>query len=753
MAILGILSGLPFLFFWRIVSLNLADRQTFARGDFLGQYYPLRLFVAEQLGKGHFPLWDPYLYGGQPALADIQSAVLYPVNLLAALILRGAHFSVTSLEVQVILHFSLAACFTYLFVRRLTRSRFAGCVAALAYTFGGYMTSFPVRQMTMLGVGVWLPLILLFLDVGLERVAGADRRRALAWLLPLVGAGLAFGFSILGGHPQTSLYVTYLVAAYLVFRLATIKLEPTRWGGRSNAWARLRLALPFLLVPLIGLAVAAVQLLPTLEFIKYSTRSELDYASVSWGLPLQELVSLLYPGYSGNSPQYLGILPMILIAAALLLPTRFRDRAFWAGVAVVSLLLSFGGNTFLFNFFYVFVPGFASVRDQERVIFLFAFSLAVLAGYGACGLASLSRTGGRTGVDRLQRGVVRFTVALGVLTALFLYGWTKGQAGADHGGIFTSTLHHHIFALLLLGAAILWLAQRPSSDAGRGLWKLAAIGLITLNLFSVNWEFHLHDLPAGGYFPQTSTVSFLKQVIQSNPEPVRISSAGLLPGGSSAGAVYGFRDITGNSPLHLAAFDEFQTRMGEWRFWQLMNVRYVMDKRDIDGPGLRRLHQEGDVKVYEVTDPFPPAWVAHQVQLGQDDEQSFTLLNAPDVDLRRTAILAQPPDPAPAPGEDSAVQVLEWTSDRQVVQADAATPGVLVFSEVFYPGWQATVDGRPAALLRADGILRAVALPSGSHRVEVRYAPLSLTLGYWISIVAAVGSILALVVGWRVSAP
>jgi hypothetical protein len=748
-ALLAGLAALPFLFFWRIISLNVADRATFARGDFLGQYYPLRLFVAEQIGRGRLPLWNPYLYGGQPALADIQSAALYPVNLLAAWLLKGAHFSVTALEVQVILHFSLAACFTYLLVRRLTGGRFAGCVSALAYTFGGYMTSFPVRQMTMLGVGVWLPLILLFLDLGLERLADRNRGHPWGWTAPLVAAGITFGFSILGGHPQTSLYVTYLAAAYVVFRLASVKVE----GPRTTRWRRrARLALPLLLVPVIGVAIAAAQLLPTLEFIKYSTRSELTYAAVSWGLPIQELVSLIYPGYLGNSPQYLGILPMILIAAALTLPSRFRDRGFWVAAAVVSLLLSFGGNTFLFNFFYAFIPGFASVRDQERVIFLFAFSLAVLAGYGAQALAAAAVTGDRAGVDALRRGVIRFTAALGLLTVLFLYGWTKGQAAAGHGDIFIGTLRHHVFSLLLLGGAILWLGARQAASRTSGLWKLAAVGLIALNLFSVTWEFHLHDVPAEGYFPRTTVVSFLQQALQWSPQPARISSAGLLPGGSSAGVIYGLRDITGNSPLHLAAFDEFAARMGEWRFWQLLNVRYVLDKRDIDSAGLRRLLEDGETKAYEVTDPFPPAWVVHQVRVAGNADETFALLNADDVNLRETAVVNSTPVPAPVPAAaDSAVRIEQWAADRQIVQVDLSAPGLLIFSEVFYPGWEATVDGRQADLVHVDGILRGVALPAGSHRVEARYAPRSLTWGLWISAIALAASVLAGIAGWWLS--
>jgi uncharacterized membrane protein YfhO len=61
---------------------------------------------------------------------------------------------------------------------------------------------------------------------------------------------------------------------------------------------------------------------------------------------------------------------------------------------------------------------------------------------------------------------------------------------------------------------------------------------------------------------------------------------------------------------------------------------------------------------------------------------------------------------------DAQHQVYEVTLDR---------PGILVVSEVYYPDWKATVDGAAAEVLRANHVLRAVALPAGSHEIEFRY--------------------------------
>jgi hypothetical protein len=160
---------LPLLFWWRLWAPALANRAVLPEGDFTGQYYPLQLFAAREMAAGRLPAWDPYLNTGQPGLADIQTGFFYPLNLLSNLLLAllGQPFTVGMLTAQVALHFSLASLFTYLFVRHLAcragaqtpAARFAGAVAALTFTYAGYLTSFPVQQITILETAVWLPLI------------------------------------------------------------------------------------------------------------------------------------------------------------------------------------------------------------------------------------------------------------------------------------------------------------------------------------------------------------------------------------------------------------------------------------------------------------------------------------------------------------------------------------------------------------------------------------------------------------------
>jgi hypothetical protein len=249
---------------------------------------------------------------------------------------------------------------------------------------------------------------------------------------------------------------------------------------------------------------------------------------------------------------------------------------------------------------------------------------------------------------------------------------------------------------------------------------MLALGLVWLNLFTVNWQFNLAE-PGGaeGAFPETGLVAFLK----GQPGPFRISSAGLLPGGASAGIVYELEDITGNTPLRLEAFQQFEERVGSWRLWQLLNVEYVLSRRDLDGPGLERAYEEGEVKAYRVGDPLPRAWIVHQA-LVANSTRTFELLNAEDFDPRAVAILPPGDAELALPGgtvPGSAARVVEARPGRMILDVSASDDGLLVVSQPYYPGWRAKVDGEQVALRRVDHMLQGVPVGAGSVRVELSY--------------------------------
>lgn len=751
---------LPLLFWWQLWVPAPDDRAVIPDGDFTEQYYPLQLFAAREIAAGRLPAWDPYLNAGQPGLADVQTGFFYPLNLLPNLVLAvlGWPFTPGWLTAQVVIHFALASLFTYLFVRSQARhagarpaaARLAGAVAALAFTYGGYLTSFPVQQLTILETAVWLPLVLTFLD------RASWHPRPLPQVL-LAGGALALAF--LAGHPQTAMYVAYATLAYALF-LATRSRAP---HGSEPESRRPEHATPFTphlsrltryaarfaylgLLPLaIGAGLAAVQLGPALAFIGRSTRAGLDYEAVAWGFPLAELTHLLYPGYFGGSPQYVGILTLVLAGAAIPLARLRRRTAFWLVVAGAALLVAFGGHTFLYSVAYLLLPGFGSVRNQERIIYLFGFALSVLAGYGALALVQPLARCQRKGLRSLARGLGWTLVAFLGLTALFYFGYLQGQQQGVAVNLFEGLLRHHVLLLLILGGGVLLFTLRLGGWRRRGGLAALALGLLWLNLFTVNWKYNLAPPTPGGPFPQTGLVTFL----QAQPGVHRISSAGLLPGGASAGIVYELEDITGNTPLQLARFQQFEQGLGSWRRWQLLNVHYVLSDRDLDGPGLERVYEEEAVNVYQVRDPYPRAWMVHQTVTATGAE-ALALLDDEAFDPRAVAVLppgAQAPAMGSEGGAAATVQVVETRPGRLALEVSSGAGGLLVISQPFYPGWQARVDGQRQPVQRVDHLLQGLALEAGSHRVELDYR--SSPLPGIVSLAVLAGCLAAAFVGRR----
>ncbi len=738
LAVVVLLALLCLLFFWRIVTPRAADRASFPQGDFAAQFYAFACYEAEQLTGGHLPLWNPYTFSGHPFLADVQAAVFYPFSLLTIFLSAPWGFSLYALEWEAVLHFFLASVFTYLLARRLLRHRLAALISALVFAYGGYLTSYPSQQLAVLEVDVWLPLILLFLELAVsskQQAAGDDSRFPTPnSRVPLVAAGLSLGLSILAGHPQSSLYVFYACLAYLLFRLIQ---------ERVPFVSALLHVVVFLLV---GFGLAAVHLVPALEFMRLSTRAQASYLEVSGGFPRQDLLQLLLPGsMSVMSPLYVGILPLLLAVWAVLARHR-RDRQvlFWAGLGGLALLLSFGGHIFFYDVFYIFAPGFGLFRSQERAAYLFSFALALLSGYGALSLAHpLSRA-----VKACYRGFRRsvaylFVGALG-LVFLFFYAWL--EAGWSEESAFGPLLGRSVLLalFLLFGLGLFYLRERRLVREGVLLGLMMV--LVVLDLFSANWRNNLQEKKPEEHWPPTPLV----QLPQADEDIFRLYNEWSLPG--NYGCVYGLEDVWGASPLRLARYDEFFSALPIERVWQLLNVKYVITHRRVLLPLSEVLYQQPEgqnvVYLHRLEEFGPRAYLVHHLEVLEDDRVLERLAD-PDFDPLQTAILSrdqvpQVPGTSKVPGtlKGDAVRFVERRPGRLSLEVEAAADGLLVLSEVYYPGWQARVDGQETTIYQAHYVLRAVPLTAGKHQVEMVYSPPSFKIGLGVS-----GLTLAVAVG------
>ncbi|RME75274.1 MAG: hypothetical protein D6784_08270, partial [Chloroflexi bacterium] len=498
--IIILFAGLVALFHWRILTPNPADRQSFPPGDFAAQFWAFATFEVRELSAGRLPLWNPYTFAGAPFWADVQSAVLYPPSLLTLLLSAPWGFSLFALELEAVAHFWLAAVFMYLFSREVTGNRAAGIIAALTFTFGGYLTGYPGQQLAVLETDVWLPLILFFI----HRAAAARDRGQPAWPR-LLTAGTAWGVALLAGHPQSAMIVGYVSMAYLLYL----------WLDQPGPLARrLRDGLAAgALVSFSGLALAAVQILPAAEYTLLSVRAAGTYDKMSGGFPITDLIQLLLPGQvSHYSPLYVSIAALLLAGWAVFSTPRGRVL-FWAGVAAAALLISFGGHTFLYSPLYLAGPGFSIFRGQERWAFAFAFSLSVLAG---CGFDRLRDETGFRQLARTTRFLLGFAL---LLVILFFYGLNAGGWSPENP-FFDLLSASTLLSILLLLAWLLWQYAGPLPP----LWRVSlTAALLCFDLFTVNWQTNLYPQPPEWHTQQPAVVTAIKEDAARSPgEPFRV---------------------------------------------------------------------------------------------------------------------------------------------------------------------------------------------------------------------------------------
>jgi len=631
--------------FWRIWWPDSALRQVFRYGDFVEQHYPMRVFVADEYRHGRLPLWDPYTFGGEPAVAMSLFAPYYPLGLWQTIFPK---LPFEALQIEAIFHLGLAGAFTFLFVRRLTGHAAAGLIAGLAFSLGGYLTSYPMLQLIILETAVWLPAGLWLLD----------RALAARSLARVAVAGALFGFSVLAGHPQTFLYVGYAAAAYFIFRAVRWRLP-------------IRFALPAaMILGAATLGLSAAHWLPGLQMYGLSPRAGLTYDEIANGFRPAELWGLLRPNPGQWSPLYVGVFPLALALFGL---ARWRkaETWFWAGLGLIALLLSLGRYGFLYPLFYRIAPGFATFRDQERIALLVSFSLAVLAGYGTAAMME-----GRRTTDERRKTK------------------DEGQGGARH-------------RLLPPDSQLL----------------IPALALLTfVDLFRANQGVILQTPPPGGYFAKTPIVTHIQSV---SAPGWRTSSEGLLPGDGESGLVFQIRDIVGSGPLYLAAYDRFLAQTPEERWWRMLNVQHLITRRDLSHGALKLVRQDGDVRLYQVFQQGALAWIVHDAELAADQATALRATAAPEFDPFQRAVLEQPPAPRPQPPTGAErVALVTFENQRVVVDVILTAPGVVVLSEMAYPGWNVRANGQKADALRAYGLLRAVALPAGNWRIEWRFEPL-----------------------------
>ncbi|MEP7289040.1 MAG: YfhO family protein [Chloroflexota bacterium] len=727
-----VLLALCWLFYWRLLTPNLINQQSLVEGDFSGQFVAFAHYQAERFAQGQVPLWNPYNYGGHPFLADTQAAAFYPPRLLTIAALNATGGSSPqrmyyALQNEMVLHALIASLLMYALVRRLTLEQpysvIGGLVAGITFAYSGYLTGYPQLQLAVMEAGVWLPLMLL----GIHEATRLDR---VGWRWFGL-TGIALGLSLAAGHPQTTLFSGYVTLAYLLWRTLT---QQRRWTVFVIGAA---------IFGVIGVGLAAVQLIPGWEYTRLTVRTTLNVDALGNGFPFYDVLQVIFPGIlSLWSPLYFGVVALALVIYAVW--RRTEGAIFWLVIAAVALGLSFGHGTIIYDVFYNVVPGFSLFRGQERSAFVIAVSMSILAGLG---IISLLQSGETT--PRRYPLVLWGIAAAGlVLSAGLFVNWLI-VPGTDnkHLGLVTFSFFVAILtAVLLTDTLVKWSSSR---------WRGAAIiGLVVFELFSFGrGNPNLEPKPAADRLTPPPLVT----PMQADKDNLfRIDGAHAV--GENYGTLYGLMDIQGISPLRLVSVDRL-LKLAPSCAWQALSVRYVpIENTALLLPSTIVSTQdrpEGPLYLHQLTTVRPFARLVYRTWIEPDDNAALGVLCDPSYNMRESVILPTDPGvtlPASAP-TDSAAEVTHFAPEAITIHTKSAEPAILGVALVYYPSWQATIDGQATTLLRADTALTALVVPSGDHTIQLDYRPASYTIGAAISLVTlllmAIGALSGLAVSFR----
>lgn len=156
-----------------------------------------------------------------------------------------------------------------------------------------------------------------------------------------------------------------------------------------------------------------------------------------------------------------------------------------------------------------------------------------------------------------------------------------------------------------------------------------------------------------------------------------------------------------------------------------------------------RLIFSGDVKIYENLAAQPRAFLVYDWRTAEDVSAAVAVMGAAEFDPRQAAVVVggDVGDPPSTSGRGS-VDVLNYRPESVSLRVATDEDGLLVLTDTFYPGWEATVGGNPAPVRQVDGLFRGVFLPAGEHEVDFSFRPNSFrraTLLSWVGIVLVIG--------------
>ena len=632
--------------------------------DFRSVQTPLISFLAEELSKNRFALWDPFTYCGNPIYANVQASYFHPLVFAAAWLSSQTSLDALPmmLEWVVVLQICFAAIVTFHVFREFGIGEAAAWAGAVMFETGGYFASRAEHIGALMAVA-WMPLAWLTV---LKLRKGLDRR----WLGVL---GLALGMAIFGGLPAASLavFVSALCAACLLVVLRMAKPQ---------------LILLTLLGAVLGLGLSSVIFVPAFQLTQLSVaKYRADWLGTGGGLYWQSLVSLVCPDYyhifdtsKFKGPWdftflYLyGSFAGLLLAVYALFRIRSRLSAFFGLTALFGAVLMLGDKTILWNAIYPTLP--QSVRIGVHPEYTYCIFTFAMSGLAAIGLNSLK-----------VPNKARWLVGLLIAADLFWVGSGRAMNCAN-------------------------VAQEP------GLTRYTFDGsekLLSGIRGMVNRDFppaRIDTVDASIDWSQSATLTRVPSA--SGVSPLALESIIQLRLSLHDGARWGWY---------------YPVEKIDSPILDLMNVNYLLTSIPgavsmVQSTKFKRVATLPGVEVFENLDVMPRCFSAKSVRRITSAEEARRLVQSHSVDLHQTALVYDSIS-IPENLAQAAIRFDRYESSRVDLRVEAPAPAFIVLSDAYYPGWLAQLDGKPTPLYQTDVAFRGMLVPPGAHQITMQFRP------------------------------
>jgi hypothetical protein len=755
---------------------------------FWGRY----LWLRRTLLSGEWPLWDPYVGGGQSAVAD----ALHQMFLLPSLLVRLVGSEVLGFNLWVALPFPVAAVGAWAFFARRFSAP-AAALGAMAFAISGPVVStanFPNMSWSVAAV----PWVLWAVD-GVTFAPAPWRLAVLA---------LVVGFQAFAGEPVTFVATLALALSFAIVVGAPVSDRAVRDRLRHAAWVSIGIAL--------GLGLAAIQIVPMTEAATLSERS-VSILRDFWSLhPLAmlETVSLhLFGDYykvqslafvpwmpfvhGGREPFFFSVyfgVPLLALVCFGLVSGPRHWTLFWVVAGAIAFIGALGANTPIYPFVRDHLPVLGSFRFPAKYFVIVSIAVAAAAAAGWNAIAVDNAAG-----DVRHRKLARLT-AIGVALAIGVVAYLVAAAcmyfpmptGLQFVAFARSVELREPFAaaefmlktlprgatwvalLSFAAAALMFLTTRSGRQAvlaQRGLYVFI-VGDLLVHAWGINPVFDPAHLAEPRWIVRTTADSDWRFYVggkregtldPNDPDSSRafLNPAGLL--GSASRAALSSQAAFYPSAWRRREMLSYDLPVLWPREFQVMTDRFIAASREerdrfLDRTAVRyRILPSwlagGRTPIMQIPyflESFLFDWgedvtrrvaVVSDVRIIGDVRQQIDALFQSGWDNRTTAIVAHEPTAAGEVGVPvpPAATLIDDSANRVVVEAGAGVGGgYLVLLDSYSDDWHVTVDGRPGTIVRANGLFRAVRLVPGRHQVEFIYRPRAFMMGAVASAAALV---------------